>query len=180
MNKKTWVIIVIVLVVILVGGYFVWAMYYSSPAYITPTINTPSQPATNNVVVPPSNNGAIQTLPTSGEQNVNTPTPAPVPAPTSTPTPTPKPNPVPAPSSAKTYTVNIQNFAFSPASISINVGDTIVWTNYDSAPHQIAGNGLSSSPLSNGQSYSFKFSSAGTYSYHCAIHPSMTGSIIVK
>ena len=177
MNKRTWITIAIVAVVVLAAGYFVWAMYYSTPIYKTTIPNSPYQPATNNIVLP-STNGSVQSLPTTGEKNTNTATPTP--NPTTTPNPTPKPNPAPAPSSAKTYTISIANFAFSPASISINAGDTITWTNHDSVPHQIAGNSFGSSPLSNGQSYSFKFNSAGTYNYHCAIHPSMTGIITVK
>lgn len=173
MNKKIWIILAIVVVVFLAGGYLVWAKYYSAPTYDKNTIPISSQSNMNNM--PPANvNGSVQTLPTSGEQNTNVTTPTPKP------TPTPKTNPAPAPSSAKNYTVNIANFSFSPSSITINAGDTIVWTNNDSAPHQIAGNGFGSGALSNGQSYSFKFSSAGTYNYHCAIHPSMTGLVIVK
>lgn len=167
MNKKTWIIIAVVGVVILAGGYLVWAKYYSAPTYNAPTYQQPSQSTTNT-------NSSVQNTPST-----TTVTP-PVNVPTPTPTPIPKPNPAPAPSSAKTYTINIANFAFSPASITINAGDTIIWTNHDSVPHQIAGNGFGSNPISNGQSYGFKFNSAGTYNYHCAIHPSMTGVIIVK
>jgi plastocyanin len=64
--------------------------------------------------------------------------------------------------------------------VTINVGDTVVWTNNDPVPHQIASASFNSSPLSQGSSFSQKFMAAGTYDYHCAIHPSMTGQIIVK
>lgn len=79
--------------------------------------------------------------------------------------------------------ITIQNFAFSPATINVKVGDTVTWTNRDSAPHQIAsdsGSELSSSTLSNGATYSHTFTSAGTYAYHCAIHTSMKGSVVVS
>lgn len=78
--------------------------------------------------------------------------------------------------------VNISNFSFNPATITINSGMTVVWTNNDSAPHAIASdNGsFSSNPLSNGQTFTNTFTTPGTYTYHCSIHPSMQGTIIVK
>lgn len=101
------------------------------------------------------------------------------PAPTPYPTPYPTPAPTPAPASV-THKVSIQGFAFGPASQSVKKGDTVVWTNQDSAPHTVTGTGgLNSSTLSAGQSYSFTFSSVGTFTYHCNFHPSMTGSITV-
>ena len=83
--------------------------------------------------------------------------------------------------------ISIENFAFSPAELSVNTGDTVTWTNNDPTPHKIIGsrieistNELQSNDLSKGQSYSFTFSSAGTYDYFCSIHPSMKGKIVVK
>jgi plastocyanin len=84
---------------------------------------------------------------------------------------------------AKKYGVSIVNFSFSPVTLNINKGDTVVWTNNDSAPHTVTGNdskALSSATLSIGQSYSFTFTESGAFDYHCAIHPTMRGSIIVK
>ncbi len=80
-----------------------------------------------------------------------------------------------------TYPVSVKNFVFNPAVLNINAGDTVTWTNNDSAAHRISGAGFQSSDLSKGQSYSFTFTSAGTFDYICAIHPSiMKGEIIVK
>jgi len=78
--------------------------------------------------------------------------------------------------------VTIQNFAFSPASLKIKKGDTVTWTNEDSAPHQIASdnNVFSGNSIGKGQTYSFKFSETGTFAYHCAIHPSMKGTVVVE
>ncbi len=76
--------------------------------------------------------------------------------------------------------VSIKNFAFDPAILNIKVGDTVTWTNNDSAAHRISGNGFQSSDMANGQTYSFKFTAAGTYDYICSIHPSMKGTIVVK
>ncbi len=88
-----------------------------------------------------------------------------------------------------TMAVTIQNFAFNPASVTLSRGSTVTWTNQDSTAHQIindataaAGQGqlFESNPLSQGQSYSFTFQQAGTFPYHCNIHPSMKGTIIVQ
>ena len=63
----------------------------------------------------------------------------------------------------------------------IKKGDIIIWTNKDSAPHTATGdNGGPDSPtLGTGQSYSFTFTSAGTFTYHCNFHPSMKGTVMV-
>lgn len=81
---------------------------------------------------------------------------------------------------AKTYNISAVNFSFNPGILNINKGDTIIWTNQDSAPHQIAGGDLNGPVMSKGQSYTFVFNNVGTFNYHCAIHPSMTGTVIVK
>lgn len=78
--------------------------------------------------------------------------------------------------------VTIQNFAFNPNSLSVSVGTNVTWTNMDNVDHQIKSDtGLfESNPFSNGQTYTYQFTTAGTYSYTCLIHPSMHGTIIVK
>ncbi|MCX6739759.1 MAG: cupredoxin family copper-binding protein [Candidatus Parcubacteria bacterium] len=76
--------------------------------------------------------------------------------------------------------ININNFAFNPKQRTVKIGTTVTWTNDDPAPHQIAGSIFGSQPLNTGDSYSFTFTQAGTYDYHCAIHSSMTGQIIVQ
>ena len=80
--------------------------------------------------------------------------------------------------------IEISNFAFSPQTLRVQAGDavTITWTNNDLAPHIIVsdtGNELTSEKLNQGNSYSHIFTTAGTYNYHCSIHPSMKGQIIV-
>ena len=81
-----------------------------------------------------------------------------------------------------THYIDIQGMAFSPSSITINVGDTIVWTNYDSASHTVTSNDgtFDSGSISNGNTFSFTFTSAGTFNYYCAPHPNMTGSVTVQ
>ena len=79
-----------------------------------------------------------------------------------------------------TYSIAMENFLFKPAEITIKKGDTITWTNQDSAPHDISGDTFQSNPLVKGQSFSFAFDSVGTFNYICGIHPSMKGKIIVQ
>ena len=70
---------------------------------------------------------------------------------------------------------------FSPPTITVNMGDTVTWNNNDSVTHQpTADNNAWSGIASSGGSYSHAFPAAGTYTYHCAIHPAMTGTIIVQ
>src|SRR3989338_2746437 len=83
----------------------------------------------------------------------------------------------------QTYTTEISNFAFSPSEIRIKAGDTIVWTNKDSARHTVSsdsGSELGSSLLGQGETYSYTFSTPGIFNYHCAPHPYMKGKIIVE
>lgn len=82
-----------------------------------------------------------------------------------------------------TNTVNIKSFVFTPSAISVKVGTTVTWTNQDDVPHTVTidnGDGPKSKNLSKGDTYSYTFSKAGTYSYHCEIHPSMHGTVEVK
>ena len=82
--------------------------------------------------------------------------------------------------SAKNYSVSIANFAFNPTTLNVKKGDSVTWTNNDSAPHQILGSGFESAVLGNGQSYKFTFVTAGTFNYICNIHKSMKGTVVVQ
>lgn len=79
------------------------------------------------------------------------------------------------------HKVSIENFSFSQKTISIKKGDTIVWINNDAMAHTVTGNngGPASGNIATGGTYSFTFKTAGTFIYHCAIHPSMIGTVIV-
>jgi len=82
-----------------------------------------------------------------------------------------------------TQTVNIADMAFSPSTLTISVGDTVTWTNNDSVAHTVVStdNGpLNSGNLNKSASYSYTFTQAGTYTYKCSYHPSMTGTITVQ
>ncbi len=76
--------------------------------------------------------------------------------------------------------ITIKNFAFNPGTLTVKAGTTVVWTNQDSVQHQIKADTFNSQRLNQGDSYQFTFSQKGTYSYSCAIHPSMTGTVIVE
>jgi len=84
---------------------------------------------------------------------------------------------------AATQSVMIMNFAFAPQNLTINVGDTITWSNHDSAHHTVTSDPgsaeLSSGDLAQDQSYTHTFTTAGTFSYHCDYHPKMLASITV-
>ena len=78
--------------------------------------------------------------------------------------------------------VTIQNFAFGPGTITVAAGSTVTWTNSDSTTHTVTADdgSFDSKQLAAGSTFSQTFTKAGTYAYHCAIHTSMTGTIVVK
>ncbi len=80
---------------------------------------------------------------------------------------------------ATVHEVSIQDFAFSPATLEVQAGDSVRWTNNDASAHTATGaNGeWDSGSLSNGQSFTFQFNTAGSFAYLCSFHPSMTANI---
>jgi plastocyanin len=86
------------------------------------------------------------------------------------------------PASTATKAVKITATAFSPKNVTINTGDAVKWTNSDTKNHQvIANNGAFASPtIGPGKTYTHVFNTAGTYNYHDALHPALTGRIVVK
>jgi plastocyanin len=100
---------------------------------------------------------------------------------------TPPPASAPSESSGSTAagggsTVEIMNFMFMPATLTVPVGTTVTWKFDDSTDHTVNAddNSFASSPMANGQTFTHTFSTAGTVTYHCSIHPFMKGTIIVK
>jgi len=83
---------------------------------------------------------------------------------------------------AEEYEIRIDNFAFDPNNITIALGDTVTWTNYDSSKHTVTeDNGeFDSEDLDTEDSFSWTFDVAGNYSYHCGRHSSMTGMVNVE
>ncbi len=90
--------------------------------------------------------------------------------------------PATTPPAATSAAVSIKNFAFNPAELTVSKGAKVTWTDEDAVPHKIVSDtfAFSSDSLSNGQTFEFTFNDAGTYDYHCGIHPSMKGKIIVQ
>lgn len=82
--------------------------------------------------------------------------------------------------SAADRTVTISGFAYSPDPVTINVGDTVTWTNDDGQAHTATGSGWNTGDLGNGESGSVTFQAAGTFQYMCGIHPAMRGTVVVR
>ena len=78
--------------------------------------------------------------------------------------------------------VKIDNFAFTPATLTITAGTTVTWKNEDDSPHRIGDkNGtFKSAALDTDDTFSHTFAAPGEYPYICTIHPYMAGKIIVK
>jgi plastocyanin len=90
-------------------------------------------------------------------------------------------SPKPKAHASASASVNAGDFFFSPASVTIAVGDTVTWRNTGEAPHNATGNGgsFSTGTINPGGSGSHTFNSAGTFSYICTIHPQMKGTVRV-
>jgi plastocyanin len=71
------------------------------------------------------------------------------------------------------------SFAFTPSSLSVHTGTRVTFTNRDATTHTVTADGglFNSGNLATGQSFSFTFMGRGSFTYHCQIHPSMTGTI---
>jgi len=81
--------------------------------------------------------------------------------------------------------VSIQNMLFTPSQVTIAKGGSVTWTNNDSITHTVVDDlsnvgGPNSGDIAPGQSYSFTFNKTGSFQYHCSLHPSMRGTIVVK
>jgi plastocyanin len=81
---------------------------------------------------------------------------------------------------SKVVDVSIVNYSFSPETVTISTGETVKWTNMESVNHTVTGASFESKTLAQGGSYEFLFTEPGTYEYHCSIHPSMKGIVIVE
>ena len=78
-------------------------------------------------------------------------------------------------------TIKIANFTFDPPTLTIKAGTTVTWVNADDIPHLVTEKDgkFHSSALDTNDKFSQTFSTAGTVEYYCAIHPKMTGKIVV-
>ena len=78
--------------------------------------------------------------------------------------------------------ITIDNFTFTPKELTVAVGTTVKWVNHDDIPHTVVEKKTTfrSKALDTDDSYSFTFTSAGTFDYFCGLHPHMVGQVIVK
>ena len=79
-------------------------------------------------------------------------------------------------------TVSIKDFAFNPGSITIAAGTTVVWTNDDGTGHTVTADdgSFDSKTIGAGATFSQAFATAGTFTYKCTIHSSMTATVVVQ
>lgn len=84
-------------------------------------------------------------------------------------------------SASKTKTVSIVNFAFKPATVTVAKGSKVTFSNTSSATHTATrANGFDTQAIKPGKSATVRFAKKGTFAYHCMIHPSMRGKVIVN
>ena len=78
--------------------------------------------------------------------------------------------------------ISIENYAYTPAKMSVTAGTTITWKNLDDDPHTVTANdgSFNSKGLAQGDTWSHRFDKPGTYAYHCTVHPMMQATVIVK
>jgi plastocyanin len=83
--------------------------------------------------------------------------------------------------SAADHAVAISGFSYSPATITVDVGDTVTWTNSDAQAHTATANdgSFDTDAISNGTSRTITFSTSGTFAYHCEFHADMAGTVVV-
>ena len=78
--------------------------------------------------------------------------------------------------------VEIDNFTFTPPTLTVKTGTTVTWRNQDDIPHTVASSArlFKSKPLDTDDSFSFTFKDVGRYEYFCSLHPHMKGTIVVE
>ena len=78
--------------------------------------------------------------------------------------------------------MNIDNFTFGPEKLTVKAGTTVTWTNEDDIPHTVASStkAFKSKALDTDDSFSFTFTTPGTYEYFCSLHPHMVGTVVVE
>lgn len=151
-NNNKIIVAIVILVIVGLGTYFLVFRNSSEQNGKSDTTNNTNYPATVDTI------GTTQTTP---PQTITPPaTTAPV-----------------------DVAVNIKGFAFSPSTVIIKEGAKVTWTNNDSVSHTVTsdlGKLLDSPTLAPGASFSFTFTKPGAVSYHCTLHPSMKGTIVIE
>ncbi len=85
--------------------------------------------------------------------------------------------------SAAAATVDMKNIAYNPATVTAKVGQTVTWTNSDSFAHTVTfddSSVKSSDNVAAAGTFSTTFDKAGSFTYHCTIHPTMKGTVTVS
>jgi len=81
-------------------------------------------------------------------------------------------------------TVTVDNFSFSPETITVPAGSTVTWTNRDDIPHTVTSaddpKAFKSPPLDTDDKFSVAFAKPGIYRYFCSLHPHMQGTVMVQ
>ena len=148
------VIIIIIVLILVAAGFYFYTMPRQGSEVNNNTTNTPMN-------TPPATGGEQKTISTTTKTTVTTTV---------------------TPAVVSSVNIDIANFAFSPAGVTIKAGTTVNWTNKDSLPHTVTSNtGLFESgelAPSSGK-FSHTFSDKGSFSYHCSFHPNMKGTITV-
>lgn len=87
-----------------------------------------------------------------------------------------------APATAASTSVSMVDNAFTPASATVSVGDTVTWRNDGKAPHEVSSPAFSSGNVDAGKSYAWKAARAGTFAYVCRYHEAqgMKGTLVVR
>ena len=131
------------------------------------------------------------TVPSPSPVTVASPSPVPSPSPEPTPTPEPSPSPEESPRPRPSPTtgppppdvfITITGMSYSPSSVTVVVGQTVVWRNNDSVTHTATANNgaFNTGFISPGERASILMESSGNFNYHCAVHPNMTGNVNVS
>jgi plastocyanin len=83
---------------------------------------------------------------------------------------------------ASEVAIKIDNFSFSPATVTVPAGTTIRWTNRDDIPHTVVSEDktFKSKVLDTDEQFTYTFTKPGSYSYFCSIHPKMTAKVVVQ
>lgn len=88
----------------------------------------------------------------------------------------------PSTTQAAAMSIHISGFAFNPNTLTVSKGATVTWTNDDPSAHTIVSDSgaFSSGSLGRGDTFSHTFTESGTFAYHCGVHPSMKGKVVVQ
>lgn len=88
----------------------------------------------------------------------------------------------PRPVNASSVEIKIDNFSFTPTSLTVRAGTQITWVNRDDIPHTVVEDDktFKSKVLDTDEKFTFTPTKAGTYKYYCSIHPKMTAKVVVQ